>query len=249
MIRYVCHFVDVKRNEVAPAFLFFLMWFFIIVVFSILKPLKSGLFVENLGAKVELYAKLSNIGVAILAMIVYTFLYNKLGSRRLVVILSVGFILALLGFSSVLMTDQPTSAANWTFYLFGDAWSTIWVTTFWAYLNEMTRTEQSKRLYGLIGGGAVIGGLVGGIIVWQLVQPLGTSTLLIGCAGATAIIGLIIWFIETLASKPDASIGRQATGQAQAAVDTKKMNAAVEGAKLVLASKYLIAIVMIVFLY
>jgi len=222
MIRYVCHFVDVKRNEVAPAFLFFLMWFFIIVVFSILKPLKSGLFVENLGAKVELYAKL---------------------------FLSVGFILALLGFSSVLMTDQPTSAANWTFYLFGDAWSTIWVTTFWAYLNEMTRTEQSKRLYGLIGGGAVIGGLVGGIIVWQLVQPLGTSTLLIGCAGATAITGLIIWFIETLASKPDASIGRQATGQAQAAVDTKKMNAAVEGAKLVLASKYLIAIVMIVFLY
>jgi AAA family ATP:ADP antiporter len=249
MTRFVRRFVDVKRNEVKAVFLFFLMWFLIMLVFHVLKPLKSGLFVENLGAKVELYAKLANIGVAILAVIVYTHLYNRLGSRRLVVVLSVGFILALLGFSSILITDQPSHAANWSFYLFGDAWSTIWVTTFWAYLNEMTRTEQSKRLYGLIGGGAVIGGLVGEIVVWQLVKPLGTSPLLIGCAVATGIIGLIIWGIETIASKRDASIGRQISGQGQTSVEMKKMNAAVEGAKLVFASRYLTAIVMIVFLY
>ena len=108
MTRFVRRFVDVKRNEVKAVFLFFLMWFLIMLVFHVLKPLKSGLFVENLGAKVELYAKLANIGVAILAVIVYTHLYNRLGSRRLVVVLSVGFILALLGFSSILITDQPS---------------------------------------------------------------------------------------------------------------------------------------------
>jgi ATP:ADP antiporter, AAA family len=249
MMRFVRHFVDVKRKEVGAVFLFSLMWFFVILVFQVLKPLKSGLFVENLGAKVELYAKLANIGVAVLAVIVFTYLYNRLGSRRLVVVLSVFFILALLGFSSILATDQPSNAANWAFYLFGDAWSTIWVPTLWAYLNEMRQTEQSKRLYGVIGGGAVIGGLVGGIVVWQLVKPLGTSTLLVGCAVATGIIGLIIWGIETIASKPDASIGRQVSGQEQMSGERKKMNAAVEGARLVFASRYLIAIVMIVFLY
>ena len=249
MMRFVRHFVDVKRNEVGVSFLFFLMWFLVILVFQVLKPLKSGLFVENLGAKIELYAKLANIGVAILVMIIYTYLYNRLGSRRLFVVLSAGFILALIGFSSILINDRPSNAANWAFYLFGDTWSTIWVTTFWAYLNEMTRPEQSKRLYGLIGGGAVIGGLVGGIVVWQLVKPLGTSTLLIGCATATGIIGLIIWGIETIASKPDSSIGRQVSGQERVSGDTKKMNAAFEGAKLVAASRYLIAIVLIVFLY
>ena len=249
MMRFVRHFVDVKRNETGAVFLFSLMWFLLILVFHVLKPLKSGLFVANLGAKVELYAKLANVGVAILVVIVYTYLFNRFGSRRLVAILSVGFILALLGFSSILMTDHPGNAAIWSFYLFGDAWSTIWVTTFWAYLNEMTRTEQSKRLYGLVGGGAVIGGMVGGIVVWQLVKPLGTSTLLIGCAVVTGIIGLIIWGIETIASKPDASIGRKVTGKEQSSGEMKKVNAAFEGAKLVFASRYLIAIVMIVFLY
>jgi len=248
-MRLVRHFVDVKRKEAGAVFLFSMMWFLIILVFQVLKPLKSGLFVENLGAKVELYAKLANMGVAVMAVILFTYLYNRLGSRRLVAVLLVFFLLALLGFSSILITDQPSNAANWAFYLFGDAWSTIWVTTFWAYLNEMTQTEQSKRLYGLIGGGAVVGGLVGGVVVWQLVKPLGTSTLLVGCAVATGIIGLIIWGIETIASRPDASIGRQVSGQEQVSGEMKKMNAAVEGARLVFASMYLKAIVMIVFLY
>ena len=242
-------FVDVKKNEVEPASLFFLMWFSVIVVFQVLKPLKKGLFVENLGAYLELYAKLANIGVAILAVVVFTFLYNKLGSRRLVGTLCGVFILGLLGFSMVLTSGNPTMATNWAFYLFGDAWSTIWVTTFWAYLNEMTHTEQSKRLYGLIGGGGVIGGLVGGAVVWKLVQPLGSSILLVGCAVVTGLIGLLIWRTEVLATRPGASIGRQHSSQMKAASEGEKVNAAVEGAKLVMTSKYLGAVVLIVFLY
>ena len=57
-------FVNIKKDEIQPALLFFLIWFFAIVVFQILKPLKKGLFVENFGAYVELYAKLANIAVA-----------------------------------------------------------------------------------------------------------------------------------------------------------------------------------------
>ena len=249
MMRLVRRFIDIKRDERGAAFLFFLMWFLVILVFQVLKPLKSGLFVENLGAKIELYAKLANVGVAVLAVIGYTYLYNRLGSRRLLPALSAGFILALLGFSSLLRSDHPGSAANWAFYLFGDAWSTIWVTTFWAYLNEMTRTEQSKRLYGLIGGGAVIGGLVGGIVVWQLVKPFGASVLLVGCAAVTGIIGLIVWRIEAVAAGPNASVGRKMPGQAKPNGEARQVNAAVEGARLVFSSRYLIAIVMIVFLY
>lgn len=249
MLRFVRIFIDVKKGELAPTLSFFLIWFFVIVVFQVLKPLKKGLFVENLGAYVELYAKLANIAVAILAVVVFTFIYNKLGSRRLACVLCAGFILALLGFSVALLADQPPAFLNWAFYLFGDAWSTLWVTTFWAYLNEMTQTEQSKRLYGLIGGGGVVGGMIGGAVVWQLVQPLGTSILLVGCAGVTAIIGLLIWHTETLAAKSDAVIGRQDKAREEAARENKETNPAVEGFKLVIVSKYLMAIVMIVFLY
>jgi len=242
-------FVDVKRREVEPAILFFLFWFLVIVTFQVLKPLKKGYFVESLGADVELYAKLANIGVAIAIVIGFTVLYNRLGSRRMITTLVGIFALALLAFAAVLGNQAPAAGVNWTFYLFGDAWSTVWVTTFWAYLNEMTESEQSKRLYGLIGGGGVVGGLVGGLVVWQFVEPLGSSALLTGCAAVTLIIGLMVWRAEVLARSPDSPIGRRETARLEVEGEGEKMNAAVEGAKLAMASKYLFAIVMIVFLY
>lgn len=248
--RFLRPFVDIKKREVEPAILFFFLWFLIIVVFQILKPLKKGLFVENLGATVELYAKLANIGVAILVVIAFTALYNRLGSKRLVATLCALWVAALVAFAGMLAGGRPAAVVNWSFYLTGDAWSTVWVTTFWAYLNELTQTEQSKRLYGLIGGGGVVGGLVGGLLVWQLVEPLGTAALLVGCAVLTLVIGLIVWRTEGLAAKPHVPIGRRDTTRVQAAEkEARKANAAVEGARLVAASRFLLAIVMLVFLY
>ena len=114
----------------------------------------------------------------------------------------------------------------------------------------MTETEQSKRLYGLIGGGGVIGGLFASLGVWLLVEPLGTSTLLVGCSLATALIGLVAWRAEVLAARPYSAIGREVTDETAAPTEKSgKMNAAVEGAKLVMTSKYLLAIVAMVFLY
>ena len=95
-------FVDIRKGEVEPALLFFFFWFFVIVVFQALRPLKKGLFVEHLGAEVELYAKLANIPVAILAVVVFTALYNRFGSRRLIPTLCAGFMAALLVFAGAL---------------------------------------------------------------------------------------------------------------------------------------------------
>ena len=60
--RGIRSFVDIRKREFEPALLFFFFWFLVIVVFQALRPLKKGLFVEHLGADVELYAKLANIG-------------------------------------------------------------------------------------------------------------------------------------------------------------------------------------------
>lgn len=245
-------FIDVRKNEVEPALLFFTFWFLLILIFQILRPLKSGLFVENLGAYWELYAKLTNIGVAILAVAGFTALYNRLGSRRLLSVLCGFFIGVLLLFAVVLRGGAPGPLANWLFYLFGDAWSTVWVTTFWAYLNEMTGTDQSKRLYGFIGGGGVVGGLVGNLLVWQLVRPLGSSAMLVGCAIATGIVGLIVWRAEALARRASAPIGRHSADislEPEGGPKQPKTNVAAEGAKLAMRSKYLFSIVMIMFLY
>lgn len=245
-------FVDIRKGEFEPALLFFLFWFFVIVVFQALRPLKKGLFVEHLGAHTELYAKLANIGVAMLAVVVFTALYNRFGSRRLIPTLCGIFAVALLVFAGMLSGGgAPAPWMNWTFYLFGDAWSTVWVTTFWAYLTELTRTEQSKRLYGLIGAGGVIGGLMANFTVWQYVQKSGIGVLLAGAAVVTVIIAAIVLRLETIARRPDAAISRQAAATAKATSEktAPKGNPVFDGARLVVASKYLLAIAMITFLY
>ncbi|HUP00913.1 MAG TPA: Npt1/Npt2 family nucleotide transporter [Gemmatimonadota bacterium] len=252
-------FVDVKKREVEPAILFFLFWFLVIVVFWVLKPLKTGFFIDHLGARIELYAKLANIGVAVLAVIAFSYLFDKLGSRKLIFTLCGAFIAALISFTALLGgAGPPPVLVNWSFYLFGDLWTTVWVTTFWAYLNELTRTGQSKRLYGLIGGGGVIGGLVGATTVAALVEneQVGVGGLLVGAAIVTLVIGLIAWRIEMLVRQPEPAIGRErsvdrihAEQKTGTAGDRGKGIAAIEGAKLAFASKYLLAIVMIVFLY
>jgi AAA family ATP:ADP antiporter len=243
--------VDIRKGEVEPALLFFLFWFLAIVVFQALRPLKKGLFVEHLGAHMELYAKLANIGVAMLAVVVFTALYNRYGSRRLIPTLCGIFVVALLGFAGALGGGGiPSPSLNWSFYLFGDAWSTVWVTSFWAYLNELTRTEQSKRLYGLIGAGGVIGGLMANFAVWQYVENSGVGVLLIAAAVATVTIAVIVLRLEIIARQPDAAIRRTDTSNADTAkAASGKENAVFEGARLVVASKYLLAIAMITFLY
>jgi AAA family ATP:ADP antiporter len=243
--------VDIRKGEVEPALLFFLFWFLAIVVFQALRPLKKGLFVEHLGAHMELYAKLANIGVAMLAVVVFTALYNRYGSRRLIPTLCGTFVVALLGFAGALGGGGiPSPSLNWSFYLFGDAWSTVWVTSFWAYLNELTRTEQSKRLYGLIGAGGVIGGLMANFAVWQYVENSGVGVLLIAAAVATVTIAVIVLRLEIIARQPDAAIRRTDTSNADTAkAASGKENAVFEGARLVVASKYLLAIAMITFLY
>lgn len=256
MQRVLRLFVDVKKREVEPALLFFVFWFLVIVVFWILKPLKTGFFIEHLGARIELYAKLANIGVAILAVLAFSWLFDRLGSRKLILTLCGLFIAALLFFSTVMTTaGAPPESLNWGFYLFGDLWTTIWVATFWAYLNEMTESGQSKRLYGMIGGGGIIGGLVGTTMVATMVEGYGAGALLLMAAGLTLLLGLITVRIEMIAGE-GAAIGRgrsvdrlKAEEKAAPEKPEKKGNAAIEGAKLAMASKYLFAIVMIMFLY
>ena len=156
-MRSLRNLFDVRPGELRPALLMFGFFFSIIAVFQILKPLKKGLFVAQFGAEHELIAKGINIDVAFGAMIGFTYLYNWLGGRRLVRFLGGFFLLTLLVFLPVL-SDAPSTIVNYTFYLFGDLWSTVWVAIFWAFLNEISTTEQSERLYGLIGTGGLLGG-------------------------------------------------------------------------------------------
>ena len=182
-------------------------------------------------------------------MVLFTLLYDRLGSRRLIWTLSAACATALVLFSISFPSERPSTFTIWGFYLFGDAWSTIWVTTFWAYLNELTAPEQSKRLYGIIGAGGVAGGLVANLGVYLLVEERGASPLLAACVAITAVMALIVQRVEVLARRPESAVARRDTDSLGLQRSEKKVNAALQGARLIQSSRYLVSIVAIVFLY
>lgn len=228
----------------------FAHFFLVILSFWILKPLKKGLFIQHYdqvdlvigplhlhAAQAELVAKVLNMGVALGAALAFSWLVSRVRPRHVTAILSAFFIVCLAVFSRFI--TEPSVVTVWAFYLFGDLFSTVMVATFFVVLNHSVTPEEAKRTYGWVGAGGVIGGVVGsGVTGLVHASP---EVWLAVCAAMTATIG-VIGSIDTR------------TTPARTLLQTMEQNAnsegsLVDGARLVLQSRYLLSIVCIVTIY
>jgi len=241
---------DFKKEEIPVAVLMFFFFFFVIAIFQILRPLKKALFVDMYGADVELYAKLLNIVVAGLGVVVFTLLYNKLQRQRVIYIFCGFFIVCFIVLRYLLV--DPEAVTVWAFYLIGDLITTLLVAAFWAYLTDISDSDQAKRLYGLIGAGGVVGGWVGiSASKFVLFEKLGQGGLLFLASVVMLAVLFITMAVESLISRSKVYISappKKEKGEKKAEGGSK-FSAVIEGAKLALRSKYLAAIVGIMAFY
>jgi len=245
-------FMDVRRGEWPLALAMFCYFFLVITSFWILKPLKKGLFIEfyDVGgfqllgisfsaAQAELLAKVLNMLVAFVAVVVFSWLSHRFRRQQLSFVFSGFFIACYLGFSGWLV--HPAGGAVWSFYLFGDLFSTLMVATFFAFLNDAVYPGTAKRLYGLVGLGGVAGGVFGSTVVRVNIDSLDYSDWLHICIGLAVLIVLAAWAAGRHVEVP--------MQQSQTADEKPEHSPATEGARLVFKSPYLLSIVAIVGLY
>lgn len=228
-------YYQLTRNPAELLFtsLMFTFWFLVIAIFQLLKPLKTGLFIEHYGAETELYAKLINIALAGAGALLFSWLHFRLNRRWLTWTLSLFFAFQFLLLATLI--PRPTPLVIWWFYLLGDFISTIWVTAFWAYLTDIATHDMATRLFGIIGAGGVIGGWVGSATSRIFLLRLGTSGLLVLSAILMIVVALIVWWNEKTWHPVKTRKSRVREGS-----DWK---AALEGIQLVSRSRYLAAIV------
>jgi len=244
----------VQRDELPLAVLMFSYFFLVITSFWILKPIKKGLFIEyydQIGfsfwgtlysaPQAELLAKMLNMVVAFAAVVVFTQLSRQFRRQQLTYLFSVFFIACYLFFGQWL--DEPGDITVWSFYLFGDLFSTLMVATFFAFLNDSVTPDAAKRLYGLVGLGGVCGGVFGTSVVSANVSLMPSSGWLWVCVGVAVLIMIVA-----------GAAGRRVLVSAEPvmsaeATQAPACNAATEGARLVFSSYYLLSIVAIVGLY
>ena len=234
--------------------LMFSYFFFVITSFWILKPIKKIVLVSHYqessfdlfgwmldGAQAEQVAKILNMVVALLAATAFSYLSRSLRRQQLTYVFSAFFIVGSIWYGFAL--DDPGGFTVWSFYLYGDLYSTLMVVTFFAFLNDSVTPAAAKRLYGLI----ALGGLLGGVF--------GTSTV----AGADVSSSAWLWIVALIAvalvviamiaggvvrRNPPPEVPTSDQSQANSSG-----NPAVEGARLALRSPYLLSIVAIVGLY
>jgi AAA family ATP:ADP antiporter len=232
---------DLEKKEIPVVLLLFSFFFLVIAVFQILKPLKNGLFIELLGADLELYAKLANIVVAAVAVIAFTYLYDRM-NRKLVYVLCLFFLVSFLLFTQIL--DESSPVPIWTFYLLGDLESTLLVAAFWAYATDITTPSQALRFFGIAGSGGVIGGWVGITFARQFLSAIGMDGLLVLAAGMMAALLLVVFLLERLlqhgALGPERQKARAVASPTRKGFDFQE---SLEGFRLVARSPYLAAIV------
>ena len=248
---------DIRKPELPLALLMFSYFFLVITSFWILKPIKKSLFIEFYdktgfdlfawhmsGPQAELLAKVLNMVVAFVAVAVFTWLVRHFRRQKLTFIFTGFFLGCYVVYSFVI--HFPRSVTVWSFYLFGDLFSTLMVATFFAFLNDSVTPDAAKRLYGLIGLGGVVGGVFGTTTVRVLIARINVVGWLWVCFG----LGLLILAVAFGAGRMVEKNPPPEPEPAPAEVEEKaKGNPALEGARLVFSSPYLLSIVAIVGLY
>ena len=69
--------------------------------------------------------------------------------------------------------------ASIAFYLLGQIFALLLISQFWNLANDLYDARQAKRLFGFIGGGASLGGIVGSALLALFVQRVGANTMLL----------------------------------------------------------------------
>ena len=250
---------DVGKGELPLALLMSSYFFLVITSFWILKPIKKALFIEfyeqdgfNLlgwhmsGPQAELIAKVLNMGVAFVAVIVFTVLASRFRRQHLAFIFTAFFLVSYAAYS--LAVGAPGPLTVWSFYLFGDLFSTLMVATFFAFLNDSVTPDAAKRLYGLVGLGGVSGGVFGANFVAVFIAQVDRPQWMWICF----VLGLAIAAVAFAAGRivdrhppPEP----EPTEVPEEPKSSAAQNPALEGAWLVSRSSYLLAIVAVVGLY
>jgi AAA family ATP:ADP antiporter len=248
---------DISRSELPTALLMFSYFFLVITSFWILKPIKKSIFIQFYektgfdlfayhltGPQAELLAKVLNMVVAFAAVAVFTWLARRFRRQQLTFIFTGFFLASYVAYSFVI--KRPQSITVWSFYLYGDLFSTLMVATFFAFLNDSVTPDDAKRLYGLVCLGGVAGGVFGTTTLRVLIAKIDVVGWLWVCFG----LGLLILVVAFVAGRRIDRDPPPEPEAAPAAMENKGQgNPALEGARLVFASRYLLSIVAIVGLY
>ena len=178
---------DIRKGEERKTLLMFLYFFFTIAVLYVLKPVRSSLFLEELGSQNLRYVYLGEGLFLLFVTWAYVQLAKLLPKKVFFIGVLLVFISNLILFWWLFHIKIPYLSAF--FYIWVACFSITSVTQFWTLANDIFDPQEAKRLFGLIISGGSAGGVLGGLLTNRTVRWIPTEDLLL--LSAFLLIGCI----------------------------------------------------------
>ena len=213
-----------------------LYFFFILSAYYVIRPIREEMALAG-GVEYIPWLFTGTLAAMLLVHPIFAAVVSRWPRRRFVTVTYRFFMLNLLAYFVLLRLVTDGAASVWvgrTFFVWISVFNLFVVSVFWSFMTDIFRERQSRRLFGLIGVGGTLGGIVGSAITTFLVGFLSPATLLL--FSVLLLEGAVVC-LKTLDSRCAAS-----PVTAGSSADDAIGGSVLEGIRRVLASPYLLGI-------
>ena len=193
MVRWVERALNLRPGDLGRGALLCSCLFLIITSYVVGKVAGDALFLARFNARQLAYADIASAFVVALVIAAYVRFGRKLSVGKLLVSSMLFFASNCMLFWVLSYTYRPA----WLYPAFY-----VWVKTFgvlapaqiWTLANYVLTTREAKRVFGLIGGGAISGWIFAGLFSRTIARMFGTESLLAGMAFFLLLCAVLIVF-------------------------------------------------------
>ena len=194
MVRWLERGLNLRPGDLGRGALLCSCLFLIITSYVVGKVAGDALFLARFNARQLAYADICSAFVVALVISAYVRFGRKLSVVKLLVSSMVFFASNCALFWVLSYTYRPA----WLYPVFY-----VWVKTFgvlapaqiWTLANYVLTTREAKRVFGLIGGGAISGWIFAGFFSRTIAKLFGTESLLAGMACFLLVCAILIVFV------------------------------------------------------
>ena len=172
MLLRLRRFLDVRPGEGLSVLLTFLYIAAVVASFLLAKPIRNGLFLKQFGPYSLVYVYAAVPIVLTLFVPLYTRAAARVGTRQVTVVTLLFFATNVLAFWWA-FRFAPFELLPGIFFVWVNCFGVVAPVQAWSFANSIFDTRQAKRLFGLIGAGASLGAITGGLLARYLVEPVG----------------------------------------------------------------------------
>ena len=184
--------VDIRKGEGLKVVLAFSSLMLVVSAYTMVKAVRDALFLSKFGVTQLSFIA---IGLAVLiGLIISVYLRATSGLQRNRLIWGTNLVIATtLGLIWIgLRSPGLAQVLPWVLYIWSSIFGVFIVMQFWLMASDLYDPREAKRLFGFVGSGAILGGILGGFASRSLAGVLGTANLLLLSGGLLLIEAVLI---------------------------------------------------------